>query len=124
MPVAASPSCDLNDSGCQIFNGQRAISAHLRGDDQPLPAWTTRCINCHAAAQTTGAAFAPPLTRESLISAVRRRGGPPSAYDQASLCYALRDGIDPAHIVLRKSMPLFEVSDADCAALWQFFSQQ
>jgi hypothetical protein len=120
LAARADQSCDPNDTGCLIFSGQRAIPAHLRDDDRALPAWTTRCVNCHTATGSPSTAFAPPLTHDSLLLAASRRGGPPTAYDQASFCSVLRGGIDPAHVLLRKSMPLFQASDEDCAALWRF----
>lgn len=95
------------------------MAAHLRDDDRPLPSWTTRCVNCHTGT-STAAAFAPPLTHDSLLGATRRRGGPISHYDAAAFCRAVKDGIDPAGVLLRKSMPRYKISDAECTALWQF----
>lgn len=119
----AAQTCGPDDLGCRIFNGQYPLQAHLRDDDRALPAWTTRCVNCHTQTGPT-AAFAPPLTSDSLLAATRRRGGPPSTYDPATFCHALKDGIDPAEIVLRKSMPQYQISDAQCAALWRFVTNQ
>jgi hypothetical protein len=84
-----------------------------------LPAWTTRCINCHTRTESA-AAFAPSLTPGNLLNAKSRRGGPPSRYDLATFCRAVKDGIDPASVVLRKSMPHYQISDVECAALWRF----
>ncbi|WP_232471109.1 cytochrome c [Caballeronia hypogeia] len=95
------------------------MTAHLRDDDRPLPAWTTRCVNCHAGTPTAKA-FAPPLTHDSLLGETRRRGGPISHYDATAFCRAVKDGIDPTSIMLRKSMPLYRITDAECAALWRF----
>lgn len=119
---AAEP-CAADDLGCAIFNGQHALAAQLRGDDRTLPASTTRCINCHAQTDPAGA-FAPPLTRDYLLDATSRRGGPPSHYDLASFCHALKEGVDPAGVVLRKSMPHYQVSDAECTALWRFITNR
>ena len=99
------------------------MAAHLRDDDRPLPSWTTRCANCHVGT-STAAAFAPPLTHDSLLGATRRRGGPISHYDAMAFCRAIKDGIDPAGVVLRKSMPRYRISDAECTALWQFVLRQ
>ena len=49
-----------------------------------------------------------------------RRGGPPSAYDAASLCELLREGIDPAWVMVRQEMPRYAATDAQCIALWAF----
>jgi hypothetical protein len=115
----AAELCEPADLGCSIFSGQHAISAHLRDDDRPLPAWTTRCINCHTQTDPAGA-FAPPLTHGYLLDARSRRGGPPSRYDPVSFCRVLKDGVDPAGVVLRKSMPHYQMSDVECTALWHF----
>lgn len=117
--AGAAQPCEPADLGCSIFSGQHAVPAHLRDDDRPLPAWTTRCINCHTQTEPA-AAFAPPLTADYLLAATRRRGGPPSQYDLATFCHALKDGVDPAGVVLRKTMPHYQISDSECAALWRF----
>lgn len=113
------PSCEPDNLGCMIFNGQHAVAAHLRDDNQQLPAWTTRCINCHTETKAAGV-FAPPLTRGYLLDAKSRRGGPPSRYDLSAFCRALKDGIDPANVVLRKAMPHYQMLDIECTALWGF----
>jgi len=100
------------------------MAAHLRDDDNPLPAWTTRCVNCHAGTSTAATTFAPPLTHDTLLGATRRRGGPMSHYDATAFCRAVRDGIDPAGVMLRKSMPRYKISDAECTALWLFVEGQ
>jgi len=115
----AAQLCEPADLGCSIFSGQHAIPAHLRDDNHPLPAWTTRCINCHTRAESA-AGFAPPLTPGYLLDATSRRGGPPSRYNPAAFCRALKEGVDPADVVLRKSMPHYQISDIECAALWRF----
>jgi hypothetical protein len=115
--------CEPANLGCAIFNGQHPMSAHLRDDDRSLPAWTTRCVNCHVGA-STAAAFAPPLTRDYLLAATHRRGGPISHYDAAAFCRAVKDGVDPAGVVLRKSMPRYRMTDAECTALWRFVTSQ
>lgn len=119
---AAEP-CDPADLGCAIFSGQHALEAHLRGDDRALPPSTTRCINCHTQTDPAGA-FAPPLTSGYLLEAINRRGGPPSHYDLASFCHLLEDGVDPAGVVVRKSMPHYQLSRAECSALWRFVTNR
>lgn len=64
--------------------------------------------------------FAPRLNATQLAQALPRRGGPPSRYDATSLCRLLRTGVDPAGVMVQRAMPLFEASDADCQALWQY----
>jgi hypothetical protein len=118
----AQDACRPADLGCAIFNGKHPLVAHLRDDNRALPSSTTRCVNCHAAAPDAPgtAAFAPPLTHDSLLGATRRRGGPISHYDAAAFCRALESGVDPAGVMLRKAMPRYRISDADCTALWNF----
>lgn len=54
----------------------------------------------------------------------RARGGPPVAYEAATFCRTLRTGVDPAHVVLPRAMPRFEVDDVQCAALWDYLTQE
>ena len=58
------------------------------------------------------------MTRSTLTDAVRRRSGPPSRYDAGSLCTMLRTGVDPAHVIILRTMPRYDITDADCRALW------
>ncbi|SAL04582.1 hypothetical protein AWB78_07041 [Caballeronia calidae] len=95
------------------------MAAHLRDDERPLSSWTTRCVNCHVGT-SKAPAFAPPLTRESLLAETSRRGGPISHYDATAFCRAVKDGVDPAGVLLRKSMPRYQIADAECMALWRF----
>ncbi len=34
----------------------------------------------------------------------------------------LRDGVDPAYVLLNVEMPRYRISDGDCAALWHFLT--
>ena len=111
--------------GRALFLGQAALSARIVGQDFILPAQASRCVNCHGAATRTAAASsiadapgAPALTAAGLTTPARRRGGPPSRYDAAALCTLLRSGADPAHVLIFRTMPRYDVSDADCRALW------
>ncbi|MGF6527722.1 hypothetical protein [Variovorax sp. PvP013] len=114
-----------------VADGERATDAdgaapvlhgRLAGHASDLPPQATRCVNCHAAggaaASPATAAFGPSLGPATLTRAVSRRGGPPSRYDAASLCRLLRDGIDPAWVMVDAAMPRYAVSDAQCEALW------
>jgi hypothetical protein len=112
--------------GARLFDGTEPLAGTLSGHGTPLPAAATRCIQCHIGpGRSTAAAsdFAPPLSRRQLREARARRGGPPVAYEQASFCRALRSGVDPAHIVLPRAMPRFDADDAQCAALWDYLTQ-
>jgi hypothetical protein len=111
--------------GQRLFQGDAPLAARIFGQDFDLPREASRCVNCH---QPTGTAassaiaitqpFGPPLSAALLTQPERRRGGPPSRYDAASLCTLLRSGVDPAHVIILRSMPRYEISDADCRSLW------
>ncbi len=112
--------------GKQLFEGEQALTARIVGQDFALPTEASRCVNCHGLAQNSASSaptasqrVGPALTRAALTDAVRRRGGPPSRYDEASLCKLLRSGVDPAHVIILRTMPRYEISDADCRSLWQ-----
>jgi hypothetical protein len=120
---AAPPSAAR---GARLFEGTEPLAGTLSGHGTPLPVDATRCIQCHDGPGRPGAApagFAPPLDRRQLREARPRRGGPPVAYEQASFCRTLRTGVDPAHIVLPRAMPRFDVDDEQCAALWEYLTQ-
>ena len=119
---AAEP-CSSADIGRAIFTGECALPAHLRDDKRGLPPATTRCVNCHAGTDR-GAPFAPRLTRGYLLDPVHRRGGPPSAYDEQNFCRVLRDGVDPASVIVAKAMPRYEISDSECASMWRYLVEQ
>lgn len=109
--------------GEALYCGSTALPAQLRGHSEPLPPAAARCANCHEA-DAKGQRFAPPLTGDSLTRPQARRGGPPSAYGEAEFCEALRTGIDPAQVLLRKAMPIYTLSAAECAELWGYLSQR
>jgi hypothetical protein len=110
--------------GRALFDGTAALPARVHGQDFALPAQASRCVNCHvvpaapSAAASAVAVAAPPLTAAALATPTRRRGGPLPRYDAASLCTLLRNGVDPAHVMIQRTMPRYEISDADCQALW------
>lgn len=110
--------------GARLFSGRAPLAAQLAGRDLALPVSASRCTNCHRhdgpapAASTAG--FGPVLTAAALRTRQPRRGGPPSAYDEASFCRLLRTGIDPAHVLIDQRMPRYAATDAECAALWTY----
>lgn len=113
--------------GARLFDGTEPLAGTLSGHRAPLPAAATRCSQCHAgpgAPAATGSSFAPPLDRRQLREPRPRRGGPPVAYEAATFCRTLRTGVDPAHVVLPRAMPRFEVDDVQCAALWDYLTQE
>lgn len=107
--------------GEALFTGQTPLPARLAGHADPLPAQASRCVNCHGDSSDR---VGPLLTAAPLTASQTRRGGPPSIYDEHTLCRALRSGVDPAHVTLPRAMPLYTAADADCAALWTYLSRQ
>ncbi len=120
--AAANPALD---AGRQLFTGATPLQARMAGHAQPLPAPASRCINCHATGSLQvggGTAFGPRLDAASLMQPQARRGGPPSRYDAALLCRALRAGVDPAQVLLATSMPRYAIDDTACRQLWVFLT--
>jgi len=128
-PAFAAGTADIA-RGQALFNGAAPLRGTIHGHQSALPAHAARCVNCHApgsssanvppgSAAPANTSFAPLLTAAYLTGPVARRGGPPSRYDEAAFCRALRTGIDPAYVIVSRSMPRYALSDADCGALWQ-----
>ena len=72
----------------------------------------------HRSTPTTGQPCQGQLDSQHLRAPLSRRGGPPVAYDLAAFCRTLREGIDPAHVILPRTMPRFDIDDTRCEALW------
>ncbi|MEO8808021.1 MAG: hypothetical protein ABI433_18215 [Burkholderiaceae bacterium] len=133
--VLGSPGASAGESptrrGVDLFNGGAPLQGTIVGHTNALPPSAARCINCHAigtaapssAASASAASFGPLLTPQSLTGAVARRGGPPSRYDAAAFCRLLRQGVDPAWVVVPRSMPRYALTDADCHALWDHLTE-
>jgi hypothetical protein len=143
--LVSAPAFAGDDAGAArgraLFVGQAALAARIVGQDFELPVVASRCINCHQTAPrspassalggyggpggpSSAAPVAPTLTTATLAEPQRRRGGPPSRYDAATLCALLRHGVDPAHVMIQRTMPRYEISDADCRSLWQHLMQR
>jgi len=115
------------ERGRRLFDGELPMTARIAGNASPLPAHAARCVNCHAAGRQAAKApsgsassvsFGPRLDAAMLTRNLPRRGGPPSRYDEASFCRLLADGTDPAYVLIPRSMPRYDLSAADCRALW------
>lgn len=106
--------------GAALYEGRRPVAARLAGHQDGLPPEAVRCANCHEGNQAIG----PALTAATLVDTRARRGGPPSRYDEAALCRLLREGIDPAFVVVARAMPRYEIDAAGCAALWAHLSRR
>jgi hypothetical protein len=131
---ASAIATDLSPAaqeGQRLFSGQTPMSGQIVGHRSALPLLASRCVNCHAAGASTSASdpqdvtssFGPVLSAKLLAEPVARRGGPPSRYDDAALCRLLRTGVDPAYIIIPRAMPRYELSDAECRALWLYLNE-
>jgi hypothetical protein len=108
--------------GKALFVGHEALKARIRDQRALLPSETVRCRNCHVVAgqSVPERAIAPRLDRPLLLEPRSRRGGPPSAYELESFCTLLRRGVDPAHILIARAMPVYELDDEQCQSLWTY----
>jgi len=123
------------DRGAQLFHGQAPLTGQLVGHRDALPSEAVQCQNCHklesepppkpvtageapALAETVG----PTLGPASLTRLTPRRGGPASEYTADAFCRLLREGIDPAQIMIPQLMPRYTLTDAECNALWSYIT--
>ena len=126
LGVAARPR-SLAAQGGQLFQGEQPLVARMAGHDQALPQEAVACSNCHeleSAAFLSGQSFGPVLGPSELTRPQRRRGGPASTYTFAPFCRVLRDGIDPAHVMIPQTMPRYTLSEQECAALWLYLTEE
>lgn len=105
--------------GYMLFHGHSGLEAKIQSG-VALPAAAAACVNCHDGAATGGPRPIARLDRATLSTPRTPRGGAPVFYDEASFCRLLREGIDPASVLLNRLMPRFTISDADCAALFAY----
>lgn len=114
----------LRKQGESLFTGRRPLQGKLRGHQTRLPPEVVVCAHCHVqTVPDAGAAAAPLIDRALLLEQRQRRGGPPSAYDVSSFCKMLRSGVDPAYVLVNRVMPVYELSDAACASLWDYLTR-
>ncbi len=111
--------------GKELFEGKFDLQGRIRTHLADLPPEVVRCGNCHAVAggPDVPRSLAPRLTHDLLIKRRPRRGGPASNYDRNSFCALLRDGFDPAHVLISVEMPRYTLDDGQCAALWRFLTE-
>jgi hypothetical protein len=125
LALGAAPASML-ELGRKLYRGEAALTARMTAHSETLPLEAVRCVNCHKregepAAQAVSENFGPALGA-GLARPTVRRGGPPSRYDARSLCRLLRDGVDPAHVMIPQTMPRYTMTDAECEALWAFLT--
>jgi hypothetical protein len=121
------------EHGRRLYWGELPLNGRVAGHSAVLPTQASRCANCHARGTEpgpparAGLAGSQPiggsLSAQHLTQPVKRRGGPASVFDAQSLCRLVRTGVDPAHIVVASEMPRYDLSDADCQALWSYLSR-
>jgi hypothetical protein len=117
-------------AGKALFTGGVPLKGRIVGHQTDLPPMAVRCSNCHssqprpASDPPAGTApsdiFAAQLSRAALLENRPRRGGPASRYDQAAFCRVLREGIDPANVMVAQTMPRYLLSEKECGELWAY----
>lgn len=131
--------------GRALFEGRTPLEGRMARHDSPLPQLATSCANCHGVGANGSAlasglvttsssrlaaelslpsnssgSLAPILNKATLDAQRTRRGGPPSRYDEKSLCQVLTNGIDPAMVIIDTSMPRYTITAAQCVELWTY----
>lgn len=136
MAASASPMVLLAQQadqslGARLYAGQQTLAGYIAGHETPLPETASRCINCHVLAGSPSpasgsqktVAFGPLLSAEGLKGLVPRRGGPPSRYDLRAFCELLKTGVDPAKVIIQRTMPRYKIDEPQCEALWMYITQ-
>ena len=108
--------------GRQMFFGNEPLLGVITGHADFLPSKMVSCASCHTGTAGSGASalFAPVLNRPRMTSLIGRRGGPPSMFSASSFCKMLRTGVDPAYVLIARSMPRYRLSDDQCLGLWRY----
>jgi hypothetical protein len=124
--IGAAPAPSALELGSRLYRGEAALTARMTGHTETLPLEAVRCTNCHRResqppVEPATENFGPPLGG-GLARPTARRGGPPSRYDAKALCRLLRDGIDPAYVMIPQTMPRYTMNDRECEALWAFLT--
>jgi hypothetical protein len=106
--------------GYALYHGHLAMTGRITGHDSNLPGRASRCVNCHDAGRSSAlsARSIAPLTGASLTEPHSRRGGPETVYAESSFCTVLQNGMDPAYVLVNRTMPRYDLSASDCQALW------
>lgn len=108
--------------GYSYYHGYAGLKGRIAGHDTDLPAQASRCANCHDRPAYASSVAQPiaPLDRVALLTPHSRRGGPATAFSEESFCALLRDGIDPAMVMVNRTMPRFDLTQGQCHALWRY----
>ena len=126
-PTGAAELTAQEEIGKRIYfegkGNEDAIIAYFGRDRSAMPATLLPCANCHGRdgrGRPEGGVEPPDITWNNLTKQYGHRhpnGRTHAAFDEVSLAEAVRAGIDPAYNALDPTMPLFEMSDRDMAAL-------
>jgi hypothetical protein len=113
-------------AGYALYHGYLPVKGRIAGHESNLPSKALRCANCHEPVQGAASAIRirPPLTGAALTQPHSRRGGPATAYTESSFCAILHEGIDPAYVMVNRTMPRYDVSASSCHALWSYVSSR
>lgn len=108
--------------GEQLFTGQIELKGRLRGQPTTLPAKVVACQNCHALQGDTQRSTDQlgPALGQALTTERARHGGPAFAFGYSSFCTLLREGKTPTGILIAYAMPVFEMDNDSCYALWRY----
>lgn len=105
-----------------LFDGRQPLAGRVGQDS--LASHSAACANCHrGGAGPEGKVAVSSVTRSALTQKLPRRGGPASSYTAESFCTALREGTDPAGVVLSEMMPRYSISRPVCQALWDYLTR-
>jgi hypothetical protein len=111
--------------GQRLFSGVEAVTGTISGHKAAMPAEAVTCRNCHQAGDSPARqSFGPRLNRDTLLELHKRRGAPPSTYDEQTFCRILRTGVDPAYIVISPEMPRYQIDEQQCRSLWLYLTEQ
>lgn len=121
----AASSSESQQLGQQIFAGEVPVKARLRYSTFDLPVSASKCSNCHSVGSNIlvdELGSPPELGRARLLTPLKRVSGPPVAYDEESFCIVVTKGRTPSHVLLSQLMPLYELDEQSCKALWEYLS--
>ena len=107
-----------------MFFGETPLRGVIVGQSEHLPASVVACANCHAAGSpSSGKPIGPPLNCTTLTEPRSRRYGPPSRFSLESFCRLLQAGVDPAYIVITRSVPRYALGAGQCLDLWRYLTE-
>lgn len=123
LTALQSPAENPPHPGARIYRDKHNFVATI--DGEPLAPRAARCANCHGlhrAGGSEGEVLAPSLLPSQLLTSRPRRGGPPSAYTEATFCQSLQSGRDPAGVQFSSVMPRYQIESRTCRTLWNFLT--